>query len=151
MPRRKKTPHRALIRRVSVEQAAVLDHLLRNVSVPLNHMHPQKGMFGEVQPIAFATTPTGEDVIVRMDRVPGLSEAPFTMALQNAFTEFPVCLDLGLKGWTPESMAPPPVRRPLPVDDDAVALPVSGGATAHVSDDSFASPSLGATTTRRNS
>lgn len=102
MPRKKKKPHRAVHRNVTREQVEILNHLLNNVPYQLQHMHPRKGMFGEILPIAFGTTPEG-DVLVRLDRVPGFGGTAYTQALLDAFPEFPICLDMGLKGWTPES------------------------------------------------
>lgn len=102
MPRKKKKPHRAVYRNVTHEQVEILNHLLNNIPYQLQHLHPRKGMYGEVLPIAFGSTPEGE-VLVRLDRVPGLGGTPYTQVLLDAFPEFPICLDMGLKGWTPES------------------------------------------------
>lgn len=102
MARKKVKPHRALHHRLSAEQVLVLNHLSSTSPDALRHVHPQRGMYGEIQPIAFGVTADG-DVLVRLDRIPILNGAPYTVALLNAFPEFPACLDLVIKGWTPAS------------------------------------------------
>lgn len=112
MPRKKQKPHRALRRDVTAEQAAVLTHLSRWAGPALRHVHPQKGWEGEIQPLAFGVSESGE-VLLRLDRVPAIDGLPFATVLRSVFPEFPLCLDLIIKGWTPESMVefvPPPVK-----------------------------------------
>jgi hypothetical protein len=112
MPRKKQKPHRALRRDVTVEQVAALTHLARWAGPSLRHVHPQKGMGDEIQPLAFAISESGE-MLLRLDRVPAVDGVPYTTVLRDAFPEFPLCLDLVIKGWTPESMVvfiPAPVK-----------------------------------------
>jgi hypothetical protein len=104
MPRKKQKPHRSVVRILTPEQTDILNHFIRVYGEPsLKHMHPQRGPMGEVQNIAFATTTEGEEVIVRLDRVTHYNGVPFQLALLKVFGEFPVCLDLIWKGWTPLS------------------------------------------------
>ena len=105
MAKKKEKPHRALRRDITPEQKLVLDHLIAWSDIPLQHMHPQEGMEGEIQCLAFATCrEDNRDVIVRLDRVPTIDGVPYTVVLREVFDEFPVCIDLVLKGWTPASM-----------------------------------------------
>lgn len=103
MPRKKQKPHRALRRDVTAQQKIVLEHLVVNIEVEVLHLHPQEGFRGEIQPIAFATGPDG-DTILRLDRIPAIDGVPYTQVLLDAFPEFPICLDLRIKGWTSASM-----------------------------------------------
>jgi hypothetical protein len=106
MPRKKQKPHRAVIRLLSPEQTEALNHLIVSLGEPrLQHMHPQRGLQGEVQVIAFATGVDGAEHLIRLDRVPSFKGLPFTLALLKVFPEFPICLDLTWKGWTPISHA----------------------------------------------
>ncbi len=102
MAKKKLKPHRAIRRDVSEEQAMVLAHLLQWGEPGLRHVHPQAGMQGEVQAIAFGITTEGEQV-VRLDRIPSIDGVPFRVILLDVFPEFPSCLELIPKGWTPAS------------------------------------------------
>lgn len=105
MAKKKQKPHRALKRDITVEQIIVLNHLIKWTEVPLQHIHPQQGMQGEIQAIAFATCrENNSDVIIRLDRIPHIAGVPYTVVLRDAFPEFPACIDLVIKGWTPQSM-----------------------------------------------
>jgi hypothetical protein len=106
LARKKPKPHRALRRDITDEQADVLNHLVRaHHQQVLTHLHPQRGFHGEIQPIAYGSGPEGE-MLVRLDRIPTYRGVLYTEALAQAFPEFPACLDLRLKGWTPASMLP---------------------------------------------
>lgn len=105
MAKKKEKPHRALKRDMTPQQVFVLDHLIKWSDVPLRHLHPQQGMQGEIQSIAFATCrEDSSEIIVRLDRIPHIQGIPFTIVLRKVFDEFPVCIDLVIKGWTPHSM-----------------------------------------------
>lgn len=105
MPKKKPKPHRAVLRNLNEEQKIVLTHFQQWVGPAVQHVHPQRGMDGEIQVIAFAFGSEG-DRIVRMDHIPPFRGIPFVLVLRNAFPEFPACLDLVWKSWTPEGYKP---------------------------------------------
>jgi hypothetical protein len=105
MPKKKPKPHRAVLRNLNDEQKTVLTHFQKFAGPAVQHVHPQRGIDGEIQVIAFASGPEG-DSLVRMDRIPPVFGQPFTLVLRKVFPEFPACLDLMWKSWTPEGYKP---------------------------------------------
>jgi hypothetical protein len=79
-------------------QNQLLAHLSGWADPDLAVIHPQRGMYGEIQPIAIGIASVGQ-MLIRLDHVPPFAGVPFRVALRAAFPDFPFALYLHGRQW----------------------------------------------------